>query len=566
MGVERAIRYAFDKKSDKIIDAEDLFDDRLIGFEIRKKYNRDEIEPICLECKNQLTVSTSTHDRLYFKHFPIDEYCILKDENLSPKVKEEYYEIYKSKESERHKYLKNRIGNSVSKIEGISEVNIDNKFIFEGKNKRKPDVYCKYYDKDIVFEIQLSSLSQRYILSRNDFYKTKGIYLIWILDDFDVKGQSQMEKDIKYLSKHQNFFKLNEEQEKFSLTCTYKFTFLSNENEFKDKWNEVNILIEKLKFDEDNFEVYFYDFGKEKDTIIELQKRNEERINKEKTLKLKIAEEQKKLDEELESKRRLDTKIDDVLNEIKRLKDSQIAVYSSVTDELMNFEEGELIAFNSRLNLDNNHKLFEWLTKATQNDFHFIKFILESGYIEYKINLIKDDKGNGVLDYLFNNKNLHFVFFFKLILKKGYKFTKEDENYIIDSFPNEIHKANSLITVSCLANNFENPNFVQYLFDFEKIVCIIESAKQEKIIGYKYKPNEWINFANNAVQYYPEFWEYIEIAFRYYGLFDKLVTLDHKESFRKKILNLYSNKPKTNYSFEWLYRALYPELSEVYTF
>ena len=43
--------------------------------------------------------------------------------------------------------------------------------------------------------------------------------------------------------------------------------------------------------------------------------------------------------------------------------------------DLMNFEEGELIAFNSRLNLDNNHKLFEWLTKATQNDFHFIKFI-----------------------------------------------------------------------------------------------------------------------------------------------------------------------------------------------
>lgn len=564
MNYERSIKFAFDKVTAEIINADDVFDDRLIGFEIRKKYNRDEIIPYCLECENQFAVSSSKYDKLHFKHLPTDDYCILKDENLSPKVKEEYYEIYKSKESERHKYLKNRIGNSVSKIDGISEVNIDNKFILNGKEKRKPDVYCKYYDKEIVFEIQLSNLSQRYILSRYDFYKAKGIYLIWILDDFDVKGQSQMEKDIKYLSKHQNFFKLNEEQENFSLTCTYKFTFLSNENEFRDKWNEVNISIEKLKFDKDNYEVYFYDFGKEKDTIIELQKRNEEKINKEKTLKLKQEEEQKKLDEELEAKRRLVIKIDDILNEIKRLKDSQIVVYNSVTEELMNFDENELIAFNSRLNLDKNHKLFEWITKATRNDFHFIKFILESSYIEFNVNLMKDNDGNNVLNYLFNNKNLHFVSLFKLILKKGYKFTKEDEKYIIDSFPNETHKADSLITISYLANGFENYNFIQYLFDFERVICIIESAKQNRIIGYKYKADKWIDFANNVIEYYPEYWEYIELAFKEFGLYDKLIELDLKKSFQKKLFLHYSKVVKTNYSIDYLFGALYPEIGKLY--
>ena len=564
MNYDRSIKLALDKTTGEIINAEDVFDDRFIGFELRKKYNREETTPYCLECGNKYSVSSSKYDRLHFKHIPTDDYCVLKDENLSPKVKEEFYDIYKSKESDRHKYLKNRIGKTLNRIDGISKILIDNKFIFNGKDKRKPDVYCRYFDKEIVFEIQLSNLSQRYILSRFDFYRNKGIYLIWILDNFNMLGQSQMEKDIKYLSNHQNFFKLDEETEDFKLHCTYKFTFLSNENKFMDKWNEVIIPLEKLKFDKKNFETYFYNFGQEKATILELQQKNKVKIEKEVLEKENQEQKLKKAKEKVDSEKKLEKNINSILIEIKRLKDSHIVNYDSVIKDLREFEKFELEKFNSRLKLDINNKLQEWFTLATIDDYGFIKFILECIYIEYDTNLIRDNKGNKIIDYLFNNKQLvHSITFFRLLLKRGYKFCKKDEIYLINSFANEPQKAVSLIAISYLSNGFENPNFVQYLFDFETVVCIIESAKQERIIGYKYKPNEWINFANNAIQYYPKYWEYIELAFKHFGLFEKLIALDVNESFRKKLLTFYSTKNETNYSFDYLFSALYPEIGGV---
>ena len=61
MATERAIKYAIDKNTGEIIDADELYDDRLTGFETRKKYNRGEIEPICLECNNKLSVPLSVY-------------------------------------------------------------------------------------------------------------------------------------------------------------------------------------------------------------------------------------------------------------------------------------------------------------------------------------------------------------------------------------------------------------------------------------------------------------------------------------------------------------------------
>ena len=566
MNYDRSIKFALDKTTGHIIDAEDVFDDRSIGFELRKKYNRDEINPYCLECENQYSVSSSKYDRLHFKHIPGDDYCILKDENLSPRVKEEFYNIYKSKESERHKYLKNEIGSKLSKVIGISEIHIDNKFVFNGKDKRKPDIYCKYFDKEIVFEIQLSKLSQRYILSRFDFYRIKGIYLIWILDDFNVLGQTQMEKDIKYLSKHQNFFKLDEASEMFQFHCTYKFTFLSNQNKFMDKWNDVLIPFEKLKFDKDNFEAYFFNFGQEKETILDLQKKNEIKVKKEILEREIKKQKEKEFTEKLENENKLKEKIDDILTEIRRLKEKQIATYDSVINDLRNFEENELQAFNKRLNLDKNNKLVDWLANATSSDFCFIKFILECSYIEYDVNLSKNAEGNKIIDFIYKNKQLPFIYFFKLLLKRKYKFCEKDEIYILNTYQDEEHKARSLITISYLSNQLENSNFIQYLFDFETVVCIIESAKQDVIIGYKYKANEWLNFANNVIQYYPKYWEYIEIAFKHFGLFEKLIVLDVKGSFRKKLQAHYSTKQETNYRFDYVFSALYPEIGKINSF
>src|SRR5258705_11193250 len=226
---EPSIKIAFNKLSGEVLDADMVFANNKDAFGIRQQYHKKELLPICCECDQDLTVSGSKLDRLHFKHKPGHTYCILTDEDISPQEHEKLNEILRCKESDRHKQLKNKIGSLLHKVDWVdkSSIAIDNKFIFRGNDKKRPDVYCKYNDKELVFEIQLSNLSLGYILSRYEFYKKHGMYLIWILDNFDIHNQGTLEKDIKYLTKYENFFKLDENiSDTLNLECEYKDVYL----------------------------------------------------------------------------------------------------------------------------------------------------------------------------------------------------------------------------------------------------------------------------------------------------------------------------------------------------
>ncbi|MEQ8424095.1 MAG: DUF6035 family protein, partial [Cyclobacteriaceae bacterium] len=212
---ERSIKLAVDRLSGELIVADEAFAKSKEAFAIRHQAHSGELDLYCRECNQKLTVPTSKYDRIHFRHLPNAEYCILKDGNLSPEEIEQFNKILIAKESERHKELKRKIAKKLLKVEGVdaASITIDDKFIIRGNEKRGPDVYCRYWDKQLVFEIQLSNLSLRYILSRYNFYKKHSIYLIWVLDNFDVHKQGQLERDIKYLSEHQIFFNLDEKVE-----------------------------------------------------------------------------------------------------------------------------------------------------------------------------------------------------------------------------------------------------------------------------------------------------------------------------------------------------------------
>lgn len=550
MNNSRSIKFAYDKITGKILDADEIFDDRLAKFDYRLQYNRDEIDPYCVECDEKLIISSSKYQNIHFKHSESDAACILK-ENLSPIEKDFFSRINQGKESERHIYLKNTIGKKLLLTKGVFNVRIDDHYIYDGFGKRRPDVYCEFSGNKIVFEIQLSNLSQRYILSRYDFYRKKGIYLIWLLDDLNiVQGSSQMEKDIKYLSTHQNYFKFDESSDNFHLKCKYKSTHLSSNNEFYDKWNTVNVELDYLNFDSTNKEVFFYDFGKQKSLIQEIQRRHRlEELNK-------IKEEDKK-QRLLKSKR----KVDDICNEISRIKKSLIKNFHSIEEKLFDFDNEEISLLNERLAIDSKFAISRWLKLADNEDFNFLKFIFENYVFEYNINII-DPNGNTVLDILFSRKNLkNKDLIFELIIKRGYKINSRDEGYLFNYYNETPEVAENMIMLSHFAEKLENGSFRTYLFQFKNIIRIIESAKQNKIIGYAYKPTEWIKFANNILYSNSKYWEYIEIAFKHYGLYDKLISLDKKGSFKNKLYQYYATHKETDYSFEWIFRKLYPELS-----
>ena len=68
------------------------------------------------------------------------------------------------------------------------------------------------------------------------------MYLIWILDNFEVKGQNKTERAIKYLMEYQNFFRLDEETNDFRLLCKYKFSFIISNNKSLTNWLTFCIL------------------------------------------------------------------------------------------------------------------------------------------------------------------------------------------------------------------------------------------------------------------------------------------------------------------------------------
>lgn len=540
---ERSIKLARNKSTGKIVYADELFDKKSEGFKIRTEFYEEKIQFICCECEQELNISDSKLNRLYFKHNPFHEYCILTDSKLTPKEHDEYLRVIISRESERHKELKNKIGELLSKTEGVdvSSLIIDNKFIFDNEQKKKPDVYCKFHDKEIVFEIQLSQLSLSYILSRYHFYKKKGIYLIWILDNIDIKKQNTLERDIKYLTEYQNFFKLDESSKELKLECDFKKTYIENNEKVKSKWFNKSVSLNELKFDESIFQVYYYNFKKcEREKNIEL---------------INIKESLKKRREEKEKQKRIDRdieKVTEIINDISYNKNNNIINYKEIHWNIFNLDNSGVELLNKRLNLVNRERdgipiLIYWIKNSKLRHDYFLEFLFTCKEIEIDI----ENKGSSLFQEIVLNEKLNNNFFIKLLLKRGYKVTDEDEKIFLK---HEIHNPDYFIIYK-ICSRLNDKLLFDEVFKFYQLLYTIESARLNKIVGYKL-PN-WIALANNAIHHHSNYWEYIEFAFKKYGIWEMIISNDKNKVFQKKLENFYKIFPEQEYDFDELFRDLY---------
>lgn len=551
---DRSIKIAFDKTSGEILEADEVFDIKTDAFEIRKKYHEKNLILSCCECEQDLMVSGSKYDRLHFKHKPGHGYCILADRRLTPQEHERITEILKAKESYRHKELKNKIGELLKSVNGVdlNSIAIDNKFIIKENGKRRPDVYCKFQDKEIVFETQLSDLSLGYILSRYEFYKEHEIYLIWILDNFDVHNQGTLERDIKYLTKYHNFFKLDQQSETFKLECEYKYPFLTDDNKLLTKWLKKSVSLNELKYDNEVFQAYYYNFGDNKTKTETFQRKKDEEIK------------------EAERKRLEKIKLDNATNRAKRLRNlvadyrkRKIQNFNSIIDELEDLEDFEIKILNEVLNLkgrvvENKPPLIKWIDEAKQEDVPFIEFILGANRIELDINK-PDDSYRTAFQAILLNSNIHKSLPIKSLFKAGYKLTDKDLEFIKELQVTYIDLvADTYIYTLC--NSLTDRSLVDDVFNFSKLLFIIESARQGELIYFNFTGNKWISFANNAIQYYSEYWEYLELSFKRFGLWEKLIELDKNGTFQKKVEKFYSNMPKQKYNFDKVFCDLYQEI------
>ncbi|MEO9851889.1 MAG: DUF6035 family protein [Reichenbachiella sp.] len=552
---ERSIKIAFDKLSGEILKADEVFEKPKDAFAVRRQFHKNDVELYCCECEQKLNVSTSKYDRLHFKHQIGSDYCILKDGNLTPEQIEQFNNILYSKESPRHKELKQKIADRLYKTEGIitSSIAVDNKFIIKDGEKRRPDVYCKFHDKEIVFEIQLSDLSLRYILSRYEFYKKHEIYLVWILDNFDLHNQRQLERDIKYLSHYENFFKLDEGLEEFKLECDYKYPFLTDDNDLRTKWLKRSISLKELNFDKECYQVYYFNFALKKEKEEEYQKRVSDAIKKE-----KIEEEKKN------RSRRADFKSQQIIQEIKTLKNRESQNFDLAFELISELDNYEIARFNEILDLEGRNKgepaLHQWISNATNDGLAFIRFLLNCTPIGFDVNET-DQNGFTAFQKIILNNELHKTLPVKGLFQRNYQLTKEDEQ-IYRQWVNDNTECTNDWIIYTFCNRLKNRHLIDAVFRHYALLYIIESAKCREIIGFNYKKTEWIAFANNAIQHHQEHWEYIEIAFRHYGLWEVLIPLDKKGTFQKKVEKFYSLMPSQLFDFDSVFTDLYPELMD----
>lgn len=552
MSYGRSIQVAFDKLSGEILKADDVFELTKDAFAIRKQFHMDEVDLSCCECDQKLYVSTSKYDRLHFKHGPNAEYCFLKDSNLSPEDKEKFSQIYHGKESARHHDLKNKIGKALIAMPGIvpNSVAIDNRFIVKGNEKRRPDVYCKFGDKELVFEIQLSNLSLRYILNRYFFYKKHGIYLIWILDNFDIHDQGQLERDIKYLTKFENFFKLDETADSFKLQCEYKFPFLTKDNKLLTKWMQKSVSLNQIKFDTDHYQIYYYNLDQGRNATKENQRQ-----------KIAAIEEQLRKKKEAEKYQNACGIVEEIIENIRDLKTRGVLYYVPVVkaiDDLALFEANVL---NEKLALigKKTPAVTEWILNASNSDNSFLDFILHCEKIKLDVNETTSD-GLTAFQAIYKNADIHKYVVTKAILERGYVFTESDQS-LVEAIKNTEEDGIYKAALFGVIKRNTNRQLINAIYDHGKLILILESARLHTITGFKYKPDQWIAFANNAIEYHSEYWEYIESAFKQYGLWDMLLQIDRKQSFHKKVTEFYKKMPSQKYDFEAVYCELFTELA-----
>ncbi len=553
-----SISYAYDVLLSKTIDLVDEIDSQKEGFDLRLAYNEDTARYSCIECNQQLVVVNSARDNIYFRHLPNSSYCILKEAGFNNDLLDAYKKRAFARESPRHKQLKNNIGEALIKDPSVNigSVDIDSKFIQNGLgDRRRPDVYCEYGDKKIAFEIQLSYLPLHYIINRYEFYKNKGIYLIWIIDYFNSPRELEsFQRDIKYIWDHQNLFKYNDSVGKtFKLECHYKQPYLYNNDDVREKWTSSNALLSELTFSEVDYSCFYFNYRGQYSLFVDrlaslkkeiLRKKNEEELLKHHQL--------------------IEKEIADLINKIGVYRKRDYNFFS-LAKALKNFSNQAILELNKIVRLDRKSKdgipfflLYVKDYKKLNRDWGMtiVEFILNCHQFKFDINL-KDAKGNGVIQYLYENDSLESDLYrlVPLLFLRKYKVQPNDKLYLIDRFGLESEKTFLLMSYYTACDTNEEMEMVRGNLSF---FLFIESAIRMELIATGVK--SWVAYLVNIMSRYKEYWGFIKDVIVKTELGETLRKADKKGTIYRKVIEFKLQAESSSIEFFSILMKTYPEI------
>jgi competence CoiA-like predicted nuclease len=553
----RSIKEAFDRKSKKLIKAEDVFHSQGDGFRLREASNDGTLDLECVACKQDLGTPVSGKGNVYFRHFPKSDDCILKDIDISDEIAEGYYRAFEARESERHKELKSMIGVGLYQVSGVDSdsINIDKKFIIRGGKKRRPDVYCIFNTLELAFEIQLSNLPLRYIIHRHEFYKRHGIFLIWVLDGTNPRLQTNLERDIKNLNSFHNLFKLNEGSVQLQFDCSYKVPFIFQQSAVHQKWLTKSITLNDFNFSTDTIEPYYYDYPTVKIACEQsLADIREKARQKEIEVRKQAHIEQ------------INRNITSYRNEIANYKERNFNFFP-LFGKLDRWEAVGTKMLNENLKLystskDNLPALIYYILnqKKTRrdSDISFVEYLIREERIWLDVNA-KVSSGSGCLQAIYEQHNLKARIYKLLpaIFKRGYRLTDFDRNYFKEEEKPEYIESSTIYKLEYL-NRLSDKNLADTVLKDFLFLLFIESALQGKILGTKVK--YWVQFIDGKMNRYSQWWFYSKRALEKNGTWQMVLAEDKKGTLQRKIKELKLEEAQGDFEMAEVLNQLFPEL------
>ncbi|WP_437919663.1 DUF6035 family protein [Sphingobacterium sp. LRF_L2] len=555
--MDRSIQYANDSQEGGVIDIETVVTSQKEGFGLRDDYNSNLERYTCVECGQRLIVAHSSLEKVYFRHLPNSEDCILKDSSIDPDILFGLRTVAFAREGARHIFLKNRIGEVLKSTEGIDpeSIDIDSKFIFgSGGAKRRPDVFCEFQGLKIAFEIQISYLPLHYIKHRYAFYRKNGIFLIWIIDfDNNPKDLDTFQRDIKYIWEHQNLYRINDAQDKnLKLACHYKQPFIHENKEVREKWTVKEVLLDDLKFSQDDYSCY-YMHNKNETVLAE---------NQLKQFKAKIALD--KLEQEIAAKRiARSLEVRSLLEKIKKWRKLDYSFYKIINEvNGLSYDCVELM--NKEINLDRFSGgvplllvfIKEYKPLNSDDKVTVVEFLLSCLELKFDVKAT-DSEGNGVIQYLYNNPALS-RYLYRLtphLFQRGYKVTENDRVYLIDLLGKEGQVLYYELSYYSACDTAEEIKLMQFMLRF---FLFVQSAKEMEIIGSNVK--SWVAYIVPILSRYTELWTYIKLVLERTSLGAELQRVDKKGTINRKKTEFSLGEIECDEEKHNLICKIYPEI------
>lgn len=270
------IEVIFNKQDGNTIQANDFFaqHDEAQSFELRRLLKELAINDgtpryVCAECFQPLLICGGLKQKMHFEHYRDSADCELKTKGTFTHEQINRRKFNGAKESQLHLNIKEHLYTYLKNDPLCPDVNKEQvlqiKDVGGDRWWKKPDISAIFKDEEIVIEIQLSTTFLDVIVDREDFYQTRGSYILWVFDERELGQYRYSEKDIFYTHNRNAFIITEASKIKTKETGILHFECCYQVPSFDalgkhDEWVVKIVSIHDLTFDSQNYQLIFHNY------------------------------------------------------------------------------------------------------------------------------------------------------------------------------------------------------------------------------------------------------------------------------------------------------------------